>query len=218
MTETETTRVIYPSADELDTGGWSESSGYGRTLYLIPAAESDSGLPEVTYHGGVGNRGTPMSAWHNRWTSIATYGARVIGESVLEALQQIEDDLIAESERYLGSEWDGSNYRGHWRDNGYDRFGFLCPLDGVGHYWDAADWLSGGSYDWEDAARDAGVDPERALRDGDLPDLIATVSAALEASAISDGHQIFGAEDAVQSLIDEYRERQEVEVSEGSAQ
>ncbi len=164
------TKLTVPTADELDTGDWPDD--YRRDLYLIPASEADGDLPEVTTHGGVGNIGQPMMSFHHRWAGIGGYGASVQGQGILEILCGLEDELVAVSDAYLGSEWDGSNHIGQWSDDGRDYDGPCAELceawsravdHGLPSYWDAGDWFGPAGDGWGELCEAYGVDPHRAL-------------------------------------------------------
>jgi hypothetical protein len=138
-----TKKINLPDADDLDTGA--ATSGYTASLYLIPAEEHDGKIPAVTVHRGYGNTGTPEPAWHHRWTRIYGYGPAVSGDSLLEALTDLSDELIELAETYQGSQWDGHNHVGSWEiTDGPDELSIQShPRWGeVATYWDAGDYLA----------------------------------------------------------------------------
>lgn len=204
-------RVRYPDADQLDTEHRHHTDGYALDLYLVPAAETDDGIPRVATHDGVGQIGTPMPAWHHRWASIGRLGAQVIGDSVREALESIEDELVAASEAYLGSEWDGSNLVGSWAATEEEVAYEDMPgrrlaaaweeavQDYVRNYWDAGDWYGPAGTDWEELCRDAGIDPERAL-DDDWESVVEEVAEIVEEAEVS------GTADYARDRAERYRE------------
>ena len=163
-----TEAIILPPADDLDTGA---SSEWKVDLYLVPAAESVSGKPEVTTHGGVGNIGTPMPAWNRRWASIGSYGGLTQGTGVLSVLKELDAALVAVSDAYCGSEWDGSNMVGQWpEDHNYDGAGaelaesWLQAVDsGLPGYWDAGDWFGHAGEGWGELCETYNIDAHRAL-------------------------------------------------------
>lgn len=181
--------IRYPSADELDSGDWSETSGWGCSLYLVPAAETEDGIPRVERHPGVGNRGWPMPAHNHRWLSIGGYGPQTVGESVLDALRECESELLAASERYLGDEWDGQNRVGRWSHDEDAEMALDTRWDAqeLAHYWEACDWYGPASIRWTDLCLEAGVDPERARGNGweDLAEQVAAAVEPLQDEAVS---------------------------------
>lgn len=191
--------VDYPTADQLDTGDWSPTSGAQMALYLIPAEESNSGRPEVTAFQRLG-AGTPMPAWHRRWAYLCTYGAQTVGASVLEALRAAEERLLDLSASYLGAEWTGSNHVGRWRHEDLDVE--LDLDDHLRHYWDAGDYYA--DQDWAELAREAGVDPERALGT-DWEAVAAEVAQLVEARTTE---AVSGTAGYLRELAERYREEQ----------
>jgi hypothetical protein len=212
-TTAETPAVIYPTAEALDTIGYSRDS-WRFALYLIPAGESSSGRPEITSHSGVGNIGTPMPAWHGRWASIGSYGPDVQGESVLAALRELEPLLLAASDAYLGSEWDGSNHVGRWEvETDEDGIALGCEAtdalylaweqaaESLVTAWDAGDWYAPARVSWADICEAHGVDTERG------ESALAELAEHEEEVAASDGVLLSRTEDALRSLLEEHREK-----------
>lgn len=193
------TKIELPSAEELDTG--STSQGYQIALYLIPAKEN-GGIPCVTTHEGVGNIGYPEPAYHRRWYHLASYGQDVCGESVLAALEEQVDYLIAHSDTYQGSEWDGSNVKGNWANNDdsvFFNFFNHSFYESLTHYWNASDYLSHGGVTWEELCCDSGVDVERT--DDAAIELIA---AQVNRDADCDGVRLSRTEQAIKDIRDEW--------------
>lgn len=114
-------------------------SGTQTAIYLIPAAESQSGAIEVFLFRNVGP-GSPEPAWHGRWFYVGSPGTEYVAESLTEYLQGHEGELRAIDAAYLGSEWDGSNHRGRW-DDSLDGEPQWFDMTDVASYWDAADWF-----------------------------------------------------------------------------
>lgn len=127
--------ISLPKADYLDSVG--RRDDYRVVLYLDPENFS------VQVHSGVGNIGWPEPAFLNRWLSIGSYDAGYDGESVLEALEAISDELIEAAGEYLGL--DERTRRGRWSE---DAGGDLHQTfkDALEEYariqWDAGEWLS----------------------------------------------------------------------------
>lgn len=200
-----TSRIKFPTADELDTKGLGDD--YRRILYLIPAAETEDGIPEVTYHAGVGNIGTPMRYHHNRWGWIGRYHGGVVGSSVRDLLESLEPELVELSACYEGTTWDGSNYRGSWTERAYDLQAVIderaSEPDRYSHYWTADDWYGQAGTDWADLCTEAKVDPERALGD-DWQSVAAEVADAVE--KLQDA-PVSGTEDYVLAQAEDYRDQ-----------
>jgi hypothetical protein len=172
--------IHLPTAEMLDSGHHTATSGWCCDLYLIPAGESDDGIPRVVHHCGLGNVGKPMPAFHGRWALIGSYGPMVTGDSVLRELTAMADDLVARSDDYRGAEWDGGNHRGRWMTADVDTpFVYLDESELV-HYWAAEDWY-GAVFPptWESLAEDAGMDPRRALTE-DIDELCDELAAAMD--------------------------------------
>ena len=194
-------RVLYPSAEELDTAGCRDD--YRVALYLVPGGETEDGVPEVVTHTGVGNIGTPMPAFHHRWLRIGGYGPGTVGESVLSSLREGEDVWLAWSESYLGSEWDGRNLVGSWADTDAV-LDYEWDGSELSHYWDAADWFGPAGVDWEDLCEEAGIDPARGLGD-DWQDVAAQVAAIVEPRQ---DERVSGTEDYARDQCEQWRERE----------
>ena len=157
--------IIYPTAEELDTEG---TNNRHLELYLVPALEGE-GKIKIAIHGGVGNLGWPIRAFHHRWAHIGDVKPNIVGDSVFELLQTFEDELRAVSATYRGAHFDGNNHVGEWEDahdslrSDWDR----AVQDGaLKSYWSAGDWFGGAAIDWEGLCDEAKVDPELALNDG----------------------------------------------------
>lgn len=170
--------VRYPSAEDLDSGEVSDTSWRCR-LYLVPAQETSHGLPEVEIFAGVGNIGIPMPAFNKRWVFVGEYRQRFVGASVLDALRGAEDQLVALSEAYRGSEWDGHNRVGRW-DPHSALCSFTVDLDECDRYWDADDWFGPAAIGWEELCHEASVAPERALLYPDIEGLCDDIARAVE--------------------------------------
>ena len=102
--------ITYPTATELDTED-PHHIGWSVDIYFDPKA-----LEFIPFRG-VGNKGTPAPAWHNRWAYVTSYGPNCVGASILEALQGHEDLARDVAETYLGSEWNGNNNVGRWNED-----------------------------------------------------------------------------------------------------
>lgn len=124
--------------EEYNHGAWTSA-----TLYLVPAAETEDGIPRVYSFGRVG-AGTPEPAYHGRHLTLADLPRSSVASEVRDCLLAHVDELVALSEAYEGSSWDGHNHVGSWSDDvdyAYARFGEL--IGGLPQYWDAGDWFSG---------------------------------------------------------------------------
>jgi hypothetical protein len=174
------TKIHLPTAEMLDSGHQSATSGWRCDLYLIPAFECDDGIPRVVHHCGLGTIGQPMPAYHGRWTLIGHYGPMVTGDSVLRELRVMTDDLVARSDEYLGAELDGHNLRGRWVSDEDGATQVYLDESELVHYWAAEDWYGAVSPPtWESLAEDAGMDPRRALAE-DIDALCDELAAALD--------------------------------------
>ena len=198
--------IRYPEPAHLDTGDCRDDYSY--SLYLVPAEETEDGVPAVERHGGYGNRGEPAMAWHRRWLHLGECGSRTCGVSVLEALRSCEDELLAVASDYAGSAWDGNNWRGRWADdNGAQHR--LDELEDawhyaescIKHYLDAASWYEGDR--WEDLCVEVGVDPERALG-RDWQEVAAEVARILEPQQ---EEPVYGTADYALEQAEAYRSR-----------
>ena len=179
---TDQKKINLPSASTLDSGGVHETSGYTCSLYLVPADET-GGLPRVAVFDRWG-AGSPEPAWHGRWLSLCTYGPQVVGESVRAALESRVDQLVELAATYQGTEWDGNNHRGSWEIHDEDSGTYWLGLEideDLKRYWHAGDYYGDAGCDWTDLAKDAGVDPERALSD-DWARAVAEVAAHMEST------------------------------------
>lgn len=135
--ETDAPRITI-DVDEYNHGAWTSA-----TLYLVPAAETEDGIPRVYSFGRVG-AGTPEPAYHGRHLALADLPRSSVASEVRDCLLAHVDELVALSEAYEGSTWDGHNHVGTWSedvDYAYARFGEL--IGGLPQYWDADDWFSG---------------------------------------------------------------------------
>lgn len=205
-------RIRLPSAEELDTGG--KRQDFQVRLYLVPTAEArgEENVPLVTTHCGVGNIGTPESAYHGRWLSLGSYGAEIVGQSVRDFLEAHADHLCALAGSYAGSDWDGHNRVGRWsedRDDLQAELGHIWSearrLDEIKAYWTADDWYGASGMGWLELCRDAQIDPELALRD-DWEAAVATVVARERESA---DEIVSGVEAYVRQTALDYREESE---------
>ena len=210
----DTKRIELPEASHLDTSGWAPNTGIRMALYLIPAAESDSGIPVVTTHSGVGIIGMPMRAFDRLWYPLGEYGQDVVGESVLAALVAGADALVALSDCYQGSEWDGNNHRGRWPDwADDDRMGdWESHWDRVElqTYWEAEDWFSAGrgGVAWPDLCEAAEIDLDIIARDDEWDkweSVARRVAESLESDARDDGVQLAGTVEFVLRVASEWR-------------
>jgi hypothetical protein len=180
MTKTTETKIHLPTAEMLDSGHQSATSGWCVDLYLIPAGESDTDIPEVVHYGYTGNYCRPVAAGEGRWTLIGHYGPMVTGDSVLRELRAMTDDLVARSDEYLGAEWDGHNLRGRWVSDEDGATQVYLAESELIHYWAADDWYGAVSPPtWETLAADAGMDPRRALTE-DIDELADELAAAID--------------------------------------
>lgn len=117
-------------------------SGYRIELYLDPENC-------IVYTFDCVGAGVPMLAWHRRHRWICTIPDRAIPESVAEVVTAHVGHLVALCERYLGTEWDGSNHVGRWAEP-YEPSYFDCePGLDFACYWDPGDWFSGDGTDTE---------------------------------------------------------------------
>lgn len=198
-------RMGYPSAGELDSAGYAQSSGWRADLYLVPAEESEDGVPYVTMHSGLGNIGTPEPAFCGRWTRLGSYGPQTVGDSVLGALQTHEEELVALAESYQGRRWDGHNMRGSWDlDAEESPLGGMLDSDNLRHYWTADDWYGPAGIGWEELCAEAKVDPERALGN-DWEAAASEVAAIVEAAQ---DEEVSGTEDYALEAAREWRAAQ----------
>lgn len=199
--------IDYPSAADLDTGHARESSGYQMSLYLVPAMESDTDRPKVTTFGGYGNPALPAPAWHGRWAHIITVGPMVVGDAMLRALQYVEDELVALSDQYRGSSWDGSNLVGKWGEDDGKAIGDAIERelsqDDRSRYWDCGDWLVG-DRTWPALADLAEIDPERVLSESTRSAAIDAVVAEIYAAADDDQVAVCNVREYVELIADEY--------------
>ena len=190
MTTEQQPKIIYPDASELEpTGDWRV------TLYLIPAEESESGVPGILASVSVGNGGCPEPAWHDRWKCIGRVPEDAVGESVLAMLGEYESDLLDLAAAYEGSQWDGNNHVGSWADDGVS---LDLPWHDVAQWWDPWDWFQGQS--WVDVCTLAHIDPERGA--ACLDELVAALT-----SDSATGDEYLRAEDVlrhVTNLLDEH--------------
>lgn len=212
MTETTTSRIHLPTAHELDSGGYSETSGWKCRLYLVPAAEHEDGIPAVEIHSGVGNIGWPVMAHNRRWLALGGYGPGVVGQSVLEQLKGQAGFLAELSGAYRGTEWDGSNLRGRWDEDEIDPRDPSLDIPDVEYahcYWDAFEWFGPAGIHWEDLAREAKIDPERAAGD-DWEQVAEQVAEIVE--PLQD-EQVKGTEAYARQMAEQWRDERAEEVA-----
>jgi len=129
----------------------------------VPATDDDP--PRVVTHAGVGNIGIPEPAFCGRWRWLCRLPKKAVGTTVVEALEDATDELLALAGTYAGSEWDGSNLVGRWSDGEpWDRDAFEL---GVATYDTADSYLSSGSWeewcDWHDVKPDMASEGVQAL-------------------------------------------------------
>ena len=202
----DTKEIIFPDADELDF----PRQEWICEVYLIPSAET-GGLPEITTHSGVGNIGTPMRAWNNRWHSLGVLPGRCVGSSALHCLQRLEDDILSLNAEYLGSEWDGSNLVGKWEESEDDPSGqhledaWMQAFDDCESYWDAGDWYGADSCTWTDYAKLMDLDPKIVLSKN-WENAVSVGASKLEAEQ---DEPVRGTEEYLLGLIEQYQDEQE---------
>jgi len=186
MTTTTTLNIDIHSGDETICS----VSGTQVSLYLIPADETSSGVAKVTTVRNVGP-GCPEPAWHSRWHCLGNLSVDFIAESLVEVLESQRDTLEQIAASYLGSEWDGSNHVGRWRE----------WLDGIEidleceTYWPASDWL--GQTTLEETARDV-LD----LGDGTIETAVDEILHYAEGTARLEESDV---EAVVRDRLDDYR-------------
>lgn len=134
--ETNAPAIIYPTADELDSGGWAPNSGVKLRVYLDPRGD----VPVVRAEQGI-NIGIPFAAHHKRLWQLFALGQDVVGASVLDFLRSHEAAIIALADCYEGTEWDGSNHIGQWSADACDPFPCGVDPSAFANYWRAEDWL-----------------------------------------------------------------------------
>jgi len=135
-------------------------SGYRQDLYIDPEKHT------VYVFTCVG-AGIPAAAWHNRQVQILRIPADAIAESVCNAVLMVEERLAELCDRYLGSEWDGSNHVGRWAEDGGGVLEWVGDrIPEIACYWDAGDWFSGDGTDDDIRARlRSGKKPQEILAD-----------------------------------------------------
>lgn len=84
--------------------------------YLVPAAESATGRPAVTTLPTSGEYREPKAAWCGCWAHLfdVREEQEIDGAAIVEQLRWRAEELVALSDSYLGSEWDGGDHRGSW--------------------------------------------------------------------------------------------------------
>jgi hypothetical protein len=134
----------------------------------------------VHMHCGAGNIGTPYAGFCHRWIQIASYGHNVCGRSILDALTDASEVLIALSDSYEGTRIDARGNRiGVWAESeDCDYCDQIINLDSCATYWDAVEWLTPASDNVIDAAINAGsmgaaaeVEVELAEGEGTIVDI-----------------------------------------------
>lgn len=169
-------RIQYPTAEDLDI----ESSYWEYGLYLDPTVTP----PAVRIHGGAGNIGRPMMAHNGHWVAIMGYQGPAVGQSVLDVLVQLEDELVAVAECYEGESYDGNNYVGDWSDGQGDAVLDLeCAAQKyrceIRKYWPCDGWMAGGGQDWVSTCEWVGLDPDIAAQNvNDIDELEREIVAA----------------------------------------
>jgi len=154
-----TNTVDIPDADNFDSADY--ASGWSADLYLEPSLESEA-APRIRIHDGYGTTGCPGMAYDQRWVLVGSYGAGVVGESVLAALQRLAPLLCEVNAEYLGSEWHERAHRvmGRWLkdevDSPRERLREAWDEIELQTYWDAGDWFCNGE-DWTWACAETGL-------------------------------------------------------------
>lgn len=159
----------------VDVGGWPTISGSSVRLVLEPGGEREDGIPRVYTFGHVGP-GVPERVWHRRHLTLCSVSVAAVPERLREIVEAHIDEIVALSERYLGTEWDGHNHVGRWdlgpEDDCADALAVSreveesCPT-----YWDAGDWFAGNPGGVVDTALHAGtIDAAVACEIDDAPD------------------------------------------------
>ena len=92
-------------------------SGTIAHLYLIPPDESGGGDDEADIYvwSNVGS-GVPEPAYHRRWLSLGPVNTEFVAASLVAVLRDQAETLCQMADCYSGSEWDGHNHVGRWRD------------------------------------------------------------------------------------------------------
>ena len=105
-TTQEKNMITFPCADDLDTGGWREDSGFRQDLYLDPVDG------RVHCHEMIGGISWPEAADARRWVRIWGYDAGIVGASALAILRGLTAELEVLADAYRGTEWDGRRHFG----------------------------------------------------------------------------------------------------------
>jgi hypothetical protein len=144
-----------------------------------------------------------MPAFNHLWVGVGHYGGGVVGASVLDALREREDLLLALSDTYIGAEWNGNNMVGRWEEAPDWEFQSLdFDVDELRSYWDAFDWFGPACIGWEGLCSEAGVDPELGLGD-DWENVACEVAATVEPMQ---DEEVSGTEEYALRMAQEYRE------------
>lgn len=198
--------IDIPEADELDTGHHDLHSGYKKALYLAPAEETDDGRPEIRIHTGVGNVGTPMPAFHSRWAPVISYGPMVVGSSVVEFLESIADQLVELSEKYEGSEWDGSNHVGSWNETRDEMLSRTqewneAKSSHLEKYWDAGDYFGPAGEGWPELCEEADINPAVIFQGQHVEDVAEQIAERIEPHL---DHEVRGTADYAERCAEEW--------------
>ena len=122
-------------------------SGTIAHLYLIPSDESVAGEGEakICVWSNVGS-GVPEPAYHCRWLSLGPVNTEFCAASLVAVLRDQAETLCQMADCYLGSEWDGHNHVGRWRDQEWLESLTQDPTYGLrlecATYCSASDWFT----------------------------------------------------------------------------
>ncbi len=116
--------------DSILNAGKAVHPNYATVYYLDP---ENRVIEPYTVIGA----GIPAPAYHGIWVKIFSAPAGAIPESVVTNLLRIEDQLIYDCENFQGTEWDGHNHIGVWRN----KPDYSVRQFEIGSFWDPCDWF-----------------------------------------------------------------------------
>jgi hypothetical protein len=134
---------------------------YPTDFYLDPESE------QIQWYTRTG-AGIPAPAYHGIWVKVFQAPAGAIPESVVENLLKVEDRLIYDCENnFQGTEWDGRNHTGVWKDKPDYSMEFQFE---IAVFWDPWDWFGPVLQDLKDKW-ESGMDAAQIIDSEDLGDI-----------------------------------------------